>query len=197
MAEVPKSFHLSPEVHAYLVGHGTPPDELQRSLIEETRKLGGVSIMQIAPEQGAFMTLLARAIPEDGKLLCCDVSEEWAALARRYFEKAGVAHKIELRIAPAVETLRQLPESQELDFAFIDADKPSYPLYYEEILRRMRPGGLLLADNVLWMGRVADPAADDEQTQAIRAFNDLVARDERVDRVMLPISDGLTIVRKR
>jgi caffeoyl-CoA O-methyltransferase len=220
MAEAPKSFHLSPEVHAYLVGHGTPPDELQRSLIEETRKLGGVSIMQIAPEQGAFMTLLARAIgarravevgtftgysavcvaralPEDGKLLCCDVSEEWAALARRYFEKAGVAHKIELRIAPAVETLRQLPESQELDFAFIDADKPSYPLYYEEILRRMRPGGLLLADNVLWMGRVADPAADDEQTQAIRAFNDLVARDERVDRVMLPISDGLTIVRKR
>ncbi len=220
MSDQPKSFHLSPEVHDYLVAHGTPPDAIQRELIEETRKLGPLSIMQIAPEQGGFMTLLARAIgarraievgtftgysaiciarglAADGKLLCCDVNEEWAAIARRHFEKAGVAHKIELRVAPALDTLRALPSTQDVDIAFIDADKPSYPLYYEEILRRMRSGGLLLADNVLWFGRVADPAANDEQTRAIRRFNDLVAADERVDRVMLAISDGVTIVRKR
>jgi caffeoyl-CoA O-methyltransferase len=220
MAEAPKSFHLSPEVHDYLVRRGTPPDALLQELIEETRKLGPISMMQIAPEQGAFMTLLARAIgarraievgtftgysaisiarglADDGRLLCCDVSGEWTAVARRFFEKAGVAHKIELRLAPGIETLRALPETEDVDLAFIDADKPSYPLYYEEILKRLRPGGLLLADNVLWLGRVADPAADDEQTRAIRSFNDLVARDERVDRVMLPIADGLTIARKR
>jgi len=220
MADAPKSFHLSPEVHDYLVRHGTPPDALLQELIEETRKLGPISMMQIAPEQGAFMTLLARAIgarraievgtftgysaisiarglPDDGRLLCCDVSGEWSAVARRFFEKAGLAHKIELRLAPGIETLRALPATQDVDLAFIDADKPSYPLYYEEILKRLRPGGLLLADNVLWLGRVVDPSADDEQTQAIRRFNDLVARDERVDRVMLPIADGLTIARKR
>ena len=220
MADAPKSFHLSPEVHDYLVRHGTPPEALLQELIEETRKLGPISMMQIAPEQGAFMTLLARAIgarraievgtftgysaisiarglPDDGRLLCCDVSGEWSAVARRFFEKAGLAHKIELRLAPGIETLRALPATQDVDLAFIDADKPSYPLYYEEILKRLRPGGLLLADNVLWLGRVVDASADDEQTQAIRRFNDLVARDERVDRVMLPIADGLTIARKR
>ena len=220
MTDAPKSFHLSPEVHDYLVRHGTPPDALLQELIEETRKLGPISMMQIAPEQGAFMTLLARAIgarraievgtftgysaisiarglPDDGRLLCCDVSGEWSAVARRFFEKAGLAHKIELRLAPGIETLRALPATQDVDLAFIDADKPSYPLYYEEILKRLRPGGLLLADNVLWLGRVVDASADDEQTQAIRRFNDLVARDERVDRVMLPIADGLTIARKR
>jgi caffeoyl-CoA O-methyltransferase len=220
LADAPKAFHLSPEVHAYLVEHGAPPDPVLRELIEETRELGGISLMQVAPEQGAFMTLLARAVgarravevgtftgysaiclarglPDDGRLLCCDVSEEWAAIARRFFEKAGVDHRIELRIAPALETLRALPEDESLDLGFIDADKPSYPDYYEEILRRLRPGGLILVDNVLWFGRVADPAVDDEQTRAIRAFNDLVAADERVDRVMLPVSDGLTLVRKR
>ena len=220
LADAPKAFQLSPEVHAYLVEHGSPPDPVLRELVEETRRLGGISLMQIAPEQGAFMTLLARAVgarravevgtftgysaiclarglPDDGHLLCCDVSEEWTAIARRFFEKAGEDHKIELRIAPALETLRALPEGERLDLGFIDADKPSYPDYYEEILRRLRPGGLLLVDNVLWFGRVADPAADDEQTRAIRAFNDLVAADERVDRVMLPVSDGLTLVRKR
>jgi caffeoyl-CoA O-methyltransferase len=220
MADAPKSFHLSPEVHDYLVRHGTPPDALLQELVEETRKLGPISMMQIAPEQGAFMTLLARAIgarraievgtftgysaiciarglPDDGRLLCCDVSGEWTAVARRFFEKAGLAHKIELHLAPGIETLRALPATQDVDLAFIDADKPSYPLYYEEILKRLRPGGLLLADNVLWFGRVADPAADDDQTRAIRRFNDVVAADERVDRVMLSISDGLTIARKR
>ena len=220
MTTAPKSFHLSPEVHEYLVSHGTPPDEIQRALIEETRALGGVSLMQIAPEQGAFMTILARAIgarnavevgtftgysalciaaglPDDGRLLTCDVSDAWTAIARRYWEKAGVADKIELRLGPGVETLRSLPEEPTFDLGFIDADKPSYPDYYEEILARLRPGGLILVDNVLWMGRVADPTADDEQTLAIRAFNERVASDERVDAVMLPISDGLTVLRRR
>ena len=216
----PKSFHLSPEIHAYVVRHGTPPDEIQRSLIEETQRLGGISIMQIAPEQGAFMTLLARAtgarravevgtftgysalciargLPDDGQLLACDVSDEWTSIGRRYWERAGVSKKIDLRLGPGVETLRSLPPEPAFDLGFIDADKPSYPAYYEEILKRLRPNGLMLVDNVLWMGRVADPAADDENTRAIRAFNDLVAADRRVECVMLAVSDGLTILRKR
>ncbi len=220
MTDRPKSFHVSPEVHAYLVQHGTPPDEVQRALIEETQKLGGISMMQIAPEQGAFMTLLARAIgaryalevgtftgysalciaralPDDGRLICCDVSEEWTAIARRYWEKAGLSEKIDLRIAPGLDTLRALPQQPQLDLAFIDADKPGYIAYYEEILERLRPGGLILVDNVLWLGRVADPDASDEQTLAIRGFNDHVARDSRVECVMLPVSDGLTLLRKR
>jgi caffeoyl-CoA O-methyltransferase len=220
MADQPKSFHLSPEVHAYLVSHGSPPDEVQRELIEETRRLGGISLMQIAPEQGAFMTLLARVIgarravevgtftgysalciarglPEDGHLLCCDVSAEWTAIARRYWDRDGVGKRIELRLGPAADTLRALPPDPLLDLAFIDADKPSYPVYYQEILRRLRPGGLILVDNVLWMGRVADPNADDEHTRAIRRFNDQVAADPRVDCVMLPVADGLTLLRKR
>lgn len=217
---VPKSFALSPEIHEYIVSHGAPPDAIQRELIEETRRLGGISLMQVAPEQGAFLTLftrlvgarsavevgtftgysslcIARGLPADGHLLCCDTSDEWTSIAKRYWEKAGVASRIELAIGPGIETLRALPREETLDLAFIDADKPSYPLYYEELLARLRPGGVILVDNVLWMGRVADPSADDEQTQAIRRFNDLVAGDDRVDCVMLPIADGLTFARKR
>jgi caffeoyl-CoA O-methyltransferase len=220
MSEAPKSHFLSPAVHEYLVAHGTPPDAVQQELIEATQALGSLSIMQIAPEQGAFLTLLARAVgareavevgtftgysalclarglAEGGRLLCCDVSEEWTSIGRRFWEKAGVAHKIDLRLGPAAETLRALPAEERFDLAFIDADKPGYPVYYEEILRRLRPGGLILADNVLWFGRVADPSATDEQTAAIRRFNELVARDPRVECVMLPISDGLTLLRKR
>ena len=219
MSEAPKSFQLSPEIHAYLIRHGTEPDAIQRELIAETQRLGGVSIMQIAPEQGTFMTMLARAIgakravevgtftgysslciarglPDDGKLLCCDVSEEWTAVGRRFWQKAGVAHKIELKIGPALETLRALPEQERFDLGFIDADKPSYPAYYEEILKRLRPNGLILVDNVLWMGNVARPEAQDAHTLAIRAFNAMVAADARVDCVMLAVSDGLTILRK-
>jgi caffeoyl-CoA O-methyltransferase len=220
MADAPKSFHLSPEIHAYLVAHGTPPDEIQRALIEETKRLGGIAIMQISPEQGAFMTLLARLIgarraievgtftgysalclarglSEDGHLLCCDVSEEWTRVGRPYWEKAGLGRKIELRLAPAAETLRSLPPDPVIDIAFIDADKGGYPVYYEEILKRLRPGGLILVDNVLFMGLVVDPSQNNENVVAIRAFNDLVARDERVDRVMLAVGDGLTLLRKR
>jgi len=216
----PKSFHLGADIHRYLLAHGTPPDPVLRDLAEETARLGPIAMMQIAPEQGAFMTLLARAIgakrvvevgtftgysalciarglPDDGHLLACDVSEEWTVIARRYWERAGVAKRIELRLGPALETLRALPVETRFEMGFIDADKPSYPAYYEEILKRLRPGGLILVDNVLWFGRVADPSADDPQTLAIRAFNDQVAGDPRVDCVMLPISDGLTLLRKR
>lgn len=219
MTDAPKA-PLGAELHAYLVEHGEPPDALQRELAEETRALGGIAVMQIAPEQGALLTLLARALgarravevgtftgysalciarglPEEGELLTCDTSEEWTRVARRYWERAGVADRIRLALGPAAETLRALPEEERFDLAFIDADKESYPVYYEEILRRTRPGGLVLVDNVLWGGRVIDPGDDEPSTRAIRRFNDRVAKDERVDRVMLPVADGLTIARKR
>jgi caffeoyl-CoA O-methyltransferase len=215
-----KSLGLSPELHAYLVAHGTPPDAVQRELIEETAKLGPIAIMQVAPEQGAFLTLIARLIgareavevgtftgysslaiarglAPEGRLLCCDVSEEWTEIARRAWQRAGVAGRIELRIAPAAETLRALPETPRFDLAFIDADKTNYGVYYEEILKRTRPGGLIMVDNVLWNGAVIDASQQDENTRAIRAFNDKVAADARVDCVMTPISDGLTLLRKR
>ena len=220
MADTPKSFSLSSELHEYLVAHGTPPDAVQQALIERTEALGGIARMQIAPEQGAFMTLLTRAVgarravevgtftgysalcvarglPDDGKLLCCDVSDEWTSVGRPYWEKAGVAHKIELRLGPAAETLRALPKQDLFDLAFIDADKESYPIYFEEILVRLRPNGLILVDNVLWMGNVVNPDASDANTRAIRTFNDQVAGDERVDCVMLPLGDGVTVLRKR
>ena len=220
MSDDPKSFQLSPEIHAYMIEHGSPPDAVQLELIEETRRLGGVSLMQIAPEQGAFMTLLtrllgarravevgtftgysslciARGLPAEGVLITCDVSEEWTSIAGRFWEKAGVADKIELRLGPALDTLRALPLDEPLDLGFIDADKGGYADYYEAILERLRPGGVILVDNVLWFGNVVNLEADDDDTRAIRAFNDKVAADERVDRVMLAISDGLTVVRKR
>ena len=211
---------LTPALYEYLVAHAPPPDPVLRDLKAETAALGPIAMMQIAVEQGAFLTLLARAIgarravevgtftgysaisiarglPEDGHLLCCDVSEEWAAVARRYFARAGLERRITLRIAPALDTLRALPASPPLDLAFVDADKPAYRAYYEELLPRVRRDGLILFDNVLWGGAVVDAADQGENTQAIRALNDLLARDERVESVMLPIADGLTIVRKR
>ena len=219
MSAGPKSFFLDSDLHAYLLAHGTPPDAILRELAEETvARLGPLAGMQIAPEQGAFMTLLARVmgarraievgtftgysalciargLPDDGRLLCCDVSEEWTAIGRPYWEKAGVSQRIDLRIGPAVETLRALPEERVFVLAFVDADKPSYALYYEELLRRVRPGGLILVDNVLWGGAVLDSERDDANTLAIRAFNEQVAGDERVDAVMLAISDGLSLLR--
>jgi caffeoyl-CoA O-methyltransferase len=205
-----------------MLAHLTPPlDEVQRALIEETRsRLPDEASMQIAPEQGALMTALvrmsgarrvievgtftgysalclARGLPPGGELLCCDISEEWTSIAREYWDRAGVTDRITLRIAPAADTLRALPDEPSYDLAFIDADKPGYPVYYEEILRRLRPGGVLLVDNVLWSGRVADPSDNADNTVAIRAFNDLVANDDRVDVVMLPVADGLSVITKR
>ncbi|MFN0038547.1 MAG: O-methyltransferase [Burkholderiales bacterium] len=219
-APLHKSLGLSPELHGYLVAHGTPPDAVQRDLIAETAKLGSVAIMQVAPEQGAFLTLIAkmigardaveigtftgysslaiaRGLAPGGRLLCCDVSTEWTTIAKRAWQAAGVETLIDLRIAPAAETLRSLPLTPRFDLAFIDADKVNYKTYYEEILMRTRPGGLILVDNVLWNGAVINPEKQDENTLAIRAFNDAVAADARVDCVMTPISDGLTMLRKR
>jgi caffeoyl-CoA O-methyltransferase len=219
-AAAPKSFLLTAELASYLVGHGSPPDPLQLALIDETAALGPIAGMQVAPEQGAFLTLLtrlvgarsavevgtftgysalciARGLPADGHLLCCDVSEEWTAIARRSWNAAGVADRIELKIGPGAETLRALPREETIDLGFIDADKPGYPVYYEELLARLRPNGVLLVDNVLWGGRVTQADADDDNTNAIKAFNDMVAADDRVEAVMLPISDGLTLCRKK
>ena len=223
MADRPetKSIIVTQAVQDYAVAHSThPPDEVQRSLIEATRALGGISMMQISPDQGAFMTLLtrllgarfavevgtftgyssiciARGLAEGGRLLCCDVSEEWTAVAKEHWERAGVVDRIDLVIAPAAETLAALPADPPIDLAFIDADKPGYRTYYDEIVQRLRPGGVVLLDNVLWSGNVADDSVTDENTEAIRAINDHVAADDRVEAVMLPIADGLTIARKR
>jgi caffeoyl-CoA O-methyltransferase len=219
-ARPPKSFLLTPELADYLVAHGTPPDSQQRDLIEQTAALGAVSGMQIAPEQGAFLTLftrligarnaieigtftgysalcIARGLPADGTLVCCDVSEEWTAIGRKAWAAAGVADRIELRIAPALETIAALPAGTSFDLAFIDADKPNYANYFDALLPRMRPNGAILVDNVLWDGNVVKDDVTDDNTLAIKAFNDKIAADDRVDAVMLPIADGLTICRKR
>ena len=192
------------------------------ALREETAALAQ-SRMQIPPEQGQFMALLVRlagarrclevgvftgysslatalALPDDGRIVACDISEDWTAIARRHWRQAGVAHRIDLRLAPAAETLDALlaaGEEGSYDFAFIDADKGGYLGYYERALRLLRPGGLLLVDNTLWSGRVADPAATDADTVALRHFNEVLHRDERVDLSLVPIGDGLTLARRR
>ncbi len=216
----PKSFLLTPELGDYLVAHGTPPDDVQKELIAETAALGAIAGMQVAPEQGAFLTILTRAIgarraievgtftgysalciarglPADGSLVACDVSEEWTAIGRRSWQKAGVADRIDLRIAPALETLAKLSADDVFDLAFIDADKPNYWNYYEALVPHMRANALLLVDNVLWSGNVVDSKATDDNTKAIKHFNDKLAADARVEVVMLPVSDGLTIARKK
>ena len=211
---------LTPALYDYLVRQAPSLDGVLHDLREETEALGPIALMQIAVEQGAFLTLLARAIgarnavevgtftgysaisiarglAADGRLLCCDVSDQWAAVARRYFGRAGLQDRIELRVAPALDTLRALPATPSIDLAFVDADKPSYRAYSEELLPRLRTNGLLLFDNVLWSGAVVDASDRSDNTEAIRALNDHVARDTRIESVMLPIADGLTIVRKR
>lgn len=221
MSNAGKFVRVDQPLYDYIVAHGHNRDPILAELAEETaRKLGSVAGMQIAPEQGTLMTMLARAIgarsaievgtftgysaiciaralPPDGHLLCCDVSEESTAIARGYWRKAGVAGRITLKLAPALETVRGLPLEPTLDFAFIDADKSNYRNYYEEILPRTRAGGLILIDNVLWNGAVLNPAIRTADTRAIRELNDLIARDDRVEAVMLAVSDGLTICRKK
>lgn len=218
---MPKSAWLSDELHAYILDHSGPVDSLLVELAEETKRLvEHLWIMEIAPEQGIFMQMLvsltgakraievgtftghsaisiARGLPDDGTLLCLDVSEEWTAVARRYWEKAGLSKKITLEIGPAAESLRALPEAEQFDFGFIDADKQNYASYYEEILKRMPSGGLILVDNVLWGGSVVDPERSDADTNAIRTFNDKVYGDERVDTSMISVGDGLLLAHKR
>jgi caffeoyl-CoA O-methyltransferase len=211
---------LDEEVYAYLVEHGAHQDDVLRRLAAETNELGGIAVMQVAPDQGALITLLVRAIsarraielgtftgysaiciarglPEDGELVACELNEEWAEVARRYFAEAGVVERIDLRLGPAIETLRSLPDDESFDFAFIDADKEGYTDYYEECLARLRPGGLMMIDNVLMSGNVLDPGPDDAAARTIAGLNERIAADERVEIAMLGISDGVTLALKR
>jgi caffeoyl-CoA O-methyltransferase len=210
---------VAPEINDYLLAHSESADDVLRDLAEEThRELAGQSGMQISHDEGELLTMLvrlvgarravevgtftgyssiciARGLPDDGHLLCCDVSEEFTSVARRYWERAGLSDRIELRIAPALETLRALPNGRDLDFAFIDADKTGYAAYVEEIVTRVRPGGLVVLDNMLRDGRVLDPQSDDDR--AIDALNDALLADDRVDVVLLPVRDGVSLARVR
>lgn len=220
MASKSENGWLDATIVDYVAARAAQPDDVLLELREETaRALGRTAVMQVSADQGALLTLLtgltgatfavevgtftgyssisiARGLRPEGRLLCCDVSEEYTATARAAWQRAGLTDRIELRIAPAADTLRTLPQTEHIDVAFIDADKPSYATYWDELVPRMRPGGLLMVDNTLWSGAVADPSVDDETTVAIRSFNDKVAADERTVSYILPIADGLTLARK-
>lgn len=213
---------LDERLYPYFLDISLREPALLARLREETVALPSSGWM-LAPEQGQFLRLLleiagartgieigtytgysslsmASALPPDGKLICCDVSEEWTDIARRYWTEAGLADRIELRLGDALETLDSLiAEGREgaFDFAFIDADKPNYPAYYERTLKLVRAGGLVIVDNVLWRGDVADPADQRESTEAIRRLNRQILEDERVSMSLVPIGDGLTLARKR
>jgi caffeoyl-CoA O-methyltransferase len=214
----PKAFFLADDLAHYVSAHSSPPDPVLERLTERTRQMGSVFSMQISPEQGAFMSLLtaaigarvavevgtftgyssvciARGLGPGGRLIACDRSDEWTSVARAAWLDAGVADRIDLRLGPAAETLAALAPDLVVDLAFIDADKENYLVYYEALLAHMRPGGVILADNVLWSGRVVDPDATDADTLALRAFNDAVVNDPRVEVAMLPLADGLSVIR--
>jgi caffeoyl-CoA O-methyltransferase len=215
-----RSQFIEAVVDDYAAAHSTPPDadqlELQRITQEQTGRAAG---MQIGDDQAVLMEMLVRAmgatraveigtftgysalavargLGPGGRLLCCDVSREWTSIARAAWQRAGVADRIELRIGPGLETLRALPPGEQFDFGFIDADKPGYPQYYEEVLTRLRPGGLILLDNTLQDGQVTGDLAGGQNVAAIRALNDAIAADPRVKVVLLPIGDGVTVVQK-
>jgi caffeoyl-CoA O-methyltransferase len=215
-----RSHFIEDVVAKYASAHSSAPDDVQLALQDVTQQRTGQSAgMQIGDDQAVLMEILARAMgarralevgtftgysalavargmgPE-GRLLCCDVSEEWTAIAREYWERAGVSDRIELRLGPAIDTLRGLPVEEQFDLAFLDADKTGYPAYFAEIVPRLRRGGLLLADNTLQGGRVLDASADDESTSAIRRFNDNAVADHLLQAVLLPIGDGLTFLQK-
>lgn len=214
---------LTDTLHDYLLREGLRESDAARALREKTRTATRWHVMQISPEQGAFMAQLVRligarralevgtftgysalvvaeALPADGRLIACDISDEWTAVGRPFWERAGVAEKIDVRLRPALQTLDALladGEAGRFDFAFIDADKANYDAYYERCLRLLRPGGVVGIDNVLWGGRVADVDAQDEDTRAIRALNTKVRGDGRVHATMLPIGDGFTLAIKK
>ena len=216
-----RNIPMDARLYTYLQEHSLREHPVLRELREATAGMRHAG-MQISPEQGQFMALLARmlnarrtleigvftgysslavalALPADGQVIACDVSEEWTTMARRYWEKAGVSGRIDLRLAPAVKTLDALLEAGEagrFDFAFIDADKPRYADYYERCLKLLRKGGLIVTDNTLWSGKVADANVQDEDTKALRAFNDSLHRDGRVAVSLLPIGDGVTLALK-
>jgi predicted O-methyltransferase YrrM len=217
-----QTINLDSRLHDYLLATSVREPEILQKLRQETAS-HPEAIMQISPEQGQFMRLLvqlmgakktlevgvftgysslsvALALPADGQIIACDVSEEFTAIARRYWQQAGVADKIDLRLAPALETLDALladGQAGTFDFAFIDADKENYDGYYERSLQLVRPGGLITIDNVLWSGQVADPQFQDKSTQAIRALNKKLHNDQRVTLSLVPIGDGLTLALKR
>jgi caffeoyl-CoA O-methyltransferase len=217
---VPDKFtEMSAELHRYAVEHSSGHDELMRRLVAETEELGGIAVMQTAPEQGALITLvvralgarraievgtftgysaicIARGLGEGGSLVACDINDEWTGIARRYFAEAGVAERIELRLGPALDTLRGIGEDGAFDFAFVDADKTGYPEYYEECLRLLRPGGVVMLDNVFLGGEVIDPAADRDAAVVMRELNDRIAADGRVLSAMLGVADGITLALK-
>lgn len=211
---------VNPALNDYLLAHATPADPILRDLAEETQQKVPGTTMQISHDEGEFLTMLvklvhaelaveigvftgyssiciARGLAPGGRLVACDVSEEWTSIARDYWRRAGLTDRIDLRLAPAEQTLTTLPTTRGVDFAFIDADKTGYPVYYEELVPRMRPGGLIALDNVLRGGRVVDPEAQDEADIVIRRLNDTITADSRVESVMLPLRDGVTLVRKR
>jgi predicted O-methyltransferase YrrM len=216
------SIGLPPDLHAYLLKHGTREPEILRRLREETASIPQHS-MQIAPEQGALMGLLVElsgarraielgtftgysslavmlAMPPEGTIVCCDISDEWTSVARRYWAEAGVADRVHLRLAPALETLDALiagGAAGTFDFAFVDANKRDYPEYHERIVQLLAPGGLALYDNVLWGGGVIDDSMTDPDTLGVRRLNERLAADERVTISMIPVADGLTLARKR
>ncbi len=220
---MPKTVTLTDAVYDYLVHTGAREHPVLRRLREATRAETDSAGMQISPDQGALMAMLVRlmgarrtieagtftgysalavalALPDDGRVIACDVSAEWTAIGKRFWAEAGVAHKIDLRLAPAIETMDALlaaGEANSFDFAFLDAEKSEYDAYYERSLKLLRPGGLIAVDNVLWSGRVADPQVQDANTKAIRALNDKIRTDSRVDTVLVPIADGLFLARKR
>jgi caffeoyl-CoA O-methyltransferase len=205
----------------YLLAHSTAQDDILAALADETGRIfPDAAGMQITADEGALLTMLvrlvgarnavevgtftgyssiciARGLADGGRLLACDVSGDWTGLAQRYWERAGVTDRIELRLAPAAETLEALPSEQTIDFAFVDADKESYPTYYEELVSRLRPGGLVVLDNVLLGGQVFDQSDSSARATAMRTLNDRVAADDRVDAVMLPVRDGVTVARRR
>jgi predicted O-methyltransferase YrrM len=213
---------VTDDIHQYILDSSLREPEVLARLRAETSKQA-YATMQIGPEQGQFMALLAKsinakrcieigvftgysalvvalALPEDGRIVACDVREEWTSIGRRYWREAGVEHKIDLRLQPALNTLDGLiaaGESGTYDYAFIDADKPNYDAYYERVLQLLRPGGLILIDNVLWSGRVADLNATDAETMVFKQLNAKLHKDERVDVSLLGIGDGVTLARKR
>lgn len=217
-----KTFTLDEPLYQYLLSVSLREPDLLKRLREETAR-DPMARMQISPEQGQFMALLVRlmgarrclevgvftgysslsvalALPDDGRIVACDVSEPWTAVARRYWAAAEVSHKIDLRLAPALQTLDTLlaaGEAGRFDFAFIDADKESYPDYFERTLQLLRPGGLIAVDNTLWSGKVADPENQERDTRAIRAFNHRMARDPRIELSLVPIGDGLSLALKK
>jgi caffeoyl-CoA O-methyltransferase len=215
----PKAFFLSADLARYVADHSSQPDPVLTDLIEATQRLGDVAGMQISTEQGAFMTLLtrmlgaqtaievgtftgyssiciARGLAQGGRLIACDVSDEWTTMARKAWMAAGVADRIDLRLGPAADTLAALPADLVVDLAFIDADKGGYRTYYDLVMQRLRPGGVILVDNVLWSGRVVDDANTEADTIAVREFNSYVAGDDRVEVAMVPLADGLSVIRR-